>query len=93
MNIAMMLLFLDIKLNHWKSNHEMHCFASENQTYTGTVIFGVESLKSVKGQENLLLKNLQLKTRVENVRFLSWRTFFVGKSVFKAPTKWLLKGL
>ena len=23
----------------------MHCFASENQIYTGTVIFGVESLK------------------------------------------------
>ena len=45
----------------------------------GTVIFGVESLKSLKGQENLLLKNLQLKTRVENVRFLSWRAFFVGK--------------
>ena len=56
----------------------MHCFASENQIYTGTVIFGVESLKSLKDQENLLLKNLQLKTRVENVRFLSWRTFFVG---------------
>ena len=57
----------------------MHCFANENQIYTGTVIFGVESLKSLKDQENLLLKNLQLKTRVENVRFLSWRTFFVGK--------------
>ena len=57
----------------------MHCFASENQIYTGTVIFGVKSLKSLKDQENLLLKNLQLKTRVENIRFLSWRTFFVGK--------------
>ena len=57
----------------------MHCFASENQIYTGTVIFGVKSLKSLKDQENLLLKNLQLKTRVENVRFLSWRTFFEGK--------------
>ena len=57
----------------------MHCFASENQIYTGTVIFGVKSLKSLKDQENLLLKNLQLKTRVENVRFLSWITFFVGK--------------
>ena len=31
------------------------------------------------GQENLLLKNLQVKTRVENVRFLSWRIFFLGK--------------
>ena len=35
----------------------MHCFASQNQTYTGTVIFGVESLKSLKGQENQLLRN------------------------------------
>ena len=40
----------------------MHCFGSKNETYTGTVIFGVESLKSLKGQENLLLKNLALKT-------------------------------
>ena len=39
--------------------------------YTGTVIFGVESY--------LRLKTLQLKTCAENVRFLSWRTFFVGK--------------
>ena len=36
-------------------------------------------LKVFKGQENLLLKNLQVKIRVENVRFLSWRIFFVGK--------------
>ena len=57
----------------------MHCFANENQTYTGTWPFGVESWKSLKGQENLLLKNLQVKTCVENVRFLSWRIFFVGK--------------
>ena len=57
----------------------MHCSTCENQTYKGTWFFGVESWKSLKDQENLLLKNLQLKTRVENVRFLSWRTFFVGK--------------
>ena len=57
----------------------MHCFASENQTYTGTWLFGVESWKSLKGQENLLLKNLQVKTRVENVWFLWWRIFFEGK--------------
>ena len=43
------------------------------------MIVGVESLKSLKGQENLLLKNLQLKTRVENFHFLSWRAFFKGK--------------
>ena len=46
---------------------EMHCFASENQTYTGTAIFGVEPLKSLTGQENFLLKNLQLKTRLETI--------------------------
>ena len=40
--------------------------------------FGVV-LKVFKGQENLLLKNLQVKTHVENVQFLSWRIFFVGK--------------
>jgi len=38
----------------------MHCFASENHAdllYTGRVIFGAESLKSLKSQENLQLKN------------------------------------
>ena len=40
----------------------MQCFAGENQTYTVTVIFGVESLKSLKGQENLMLENPALKT-------------------------------
>ena len=69
----------------------MHCFASENQIYTGTVIFGVESLKSLKDQANLLLKNLQLKTRVENVRFLSWRTFFVGKYGIQSTNEIALK--
>ena len=56
---------------------ELHCFASENQTYTGTWLLALSLV--FKGQENLLLKNLQVKTRVENVRFLSWRIFFVGK--------------
>ena len=56
----------------------MHCFASENQTYTGTWLFRVESWKSLKGQENLLLKDLEVKTRVENVWLLSWR-IFLGK--------------
>ena len=46
---------------------------------TGTVIFGLKYFKSVKDKENLLLKNLQLKTRGEDVGFLSWITFFVGK--------------
>ena len=57
----------------------MHCFASENQTYTGTWLFGVESWKSLKGQGNLLLKNLRVKIRVKNVWFLWWRIFFEGK--------------
>ena len=53
----------------------MHCFASEIQTYTRTWLFGVESWKSLKGPENLLLKNLQVKTRVEKVWFLSENIF------------------
>ena len=65
----------------------MHCFASENQIYTGTVIFG----KSLKGQENLLLKNLQLKTREEKVQFLSWRAFFVGKYSIQSTNEMAFK--
>ena len=72
----------------------MRRLVSENQIYTATVVFGAESLKSLKGQENLLLNHLQLKTPVQNVRFLSQKVFFSQEStVFKAPTKWLLKGL
>ena len=41
----------------------MYCFAGENQTYIGTVIFGIESLKSLKGQENQLLKNRAYRQR------------------------------
>ena len=75
-----MHFFLDKKNYEFRNQTiEMHCFASENQIYTGTVIFGIESLKSSKGQENLRRKNLQLKTRVENARFLSRRACFVGK--------------
>ena len=73
--------FLLGKYNHEFGNQtiEIHCFPRENKTYTGTVMFAVESLKSLKGQEKLLLEYLQLKTYVENVRLLSWRTFFAGK--------------
>ena len=55
LNIAPMHFSLD-KKNHEFGNQtiEMHCFASENQIYTGTVTFGVEPFKSLKGQENLL---------------------------------------
>ena len=56
----------------------MHCFASETQIWYTNRDFWRWVL-SLKGQENLLLKNLQLETRVENAWFLSWRTFLVGK--------------
>ena len=58
---------------------------------TGTMIFGLNYFKSIKGQENLLLKNLQLKTRVENVRFLSWITFLVGKYGIQNTNEMALK--
>ena len=58
---------------------------------TGTAIFGVEYFKSLKGQENLLLKNVQLKTRVENVRFLSGITFFVRKYGIQNTNEMALK--
>ena len=58
---------------------------------TGTPIFGLEYFKSLKGQENPLLKSLQLKTRVENVRFLPWNTFFVGKDGIQSTNKMALK--
>ena len=57
---------------------------------TGTPIFGLEYFKSLKGQGNPLLKNLQLKTRVENVRFLPWTTFFVGKDGIQSTNKMAL---
>ena len=57
---------------------------------TQTVIFGVESLESLKGQENLLLKNLLLKTCVENVQFLSRRTF-LGKYGIQSINKMTFK--
>ena len=68
----------------------MHCFASENQTYTGLVIFGVEYPVKVFKRSR---KPTAEKSRLEKVRFLSWRTFFVGKNGIQVPTKWLLKGL
>ena len=48
-------------------------------------------MKVFKGQENLLLKNLQEKTRVENVRFLSWKIFFVGKYSIQSTNKMAFK--
>ena len=55
----------------------MHCFASENQSYTETWLFGVV-LKVFKRPRKPTAENLQVKTRVENVRFLSWRIVFGG---------------
>ena len=71
-----MHFFVD-KLNHEFGNQtiEMRRLVGENQIYTATVVFGAESLKSLKGQENLQLNHLQLKTSVQNVRFLSQRVF------------------
>ena len=50
---------------------------------TGRVSFGVEYFKSLKGQENLLLKYLQLKTHVQNV--------FVGKYSIQSTNEMALK--
>ena len=58
-------------LRFWGAYTWRGLFSEFYGMYTGTVIFGVESY--------LRLKTLQLKTCSENVRFLSWRTFFVGK--------------
>ena len=66
----------------------MHCFASENQIYTGIVTFGVEPFKSLKGQENLLLKNL---TCVENVPFFIMGKIFVGKYGIQSTNEIALK--
>ena len=52
----------------------MHCFANENQTYTGTVIFGVESLKSL-GSRKPNAENPALKT----CDVCHGEHFFVGK--------------
>ena len=46
----------------------MHCFASENQTDTGTVIFGIESLTEVFKRSR---KPTVEKSCLENVRFFS----------------------
>ena len=51
LNIATMHFFLDKQNREFGSQTiQMHCFESENQTYTGTWFFGVESWKSLKGQ-------------------------------------------
>ena len=65
----------------------MHCFASEIQTYTGPVVFGVESLKPFKRSR----KPTAEKSRLENVRFLSWRTFFVGKDGIQSTNEMAFK--
>ena len=54
----------------------MHCFASENQTYTGTVIFGVESVKVFKRST----KPTAEKSTTENPR--RKRPIFVMEKIF-----------
>ena len=66
----------------------MHCIATENQTYTGKVIFDVESLKSLRGQENLMLKNPALKTS----DFCYGELFFVGKYDIQSTNEITFKG-
>ena len=64
MTIVTMHFFQDIKQNQefGYQTIEIHCFASTNQTYTGTMIFGDESLTPFTGQGNLMQKNPALKT-------------------------------
>ena len=72
----------------------MHCFSSENQTCTGTVIFGVESFKVFKSST----KPTAEKSTTENPRtkrpvFVIENIFLCESTVFKTTTKWLLKEL
>ena len=68
----------------------MLCF-EKNHTYTRTVIFGVESLKSRKSTaENSTTENLRRKRPIFVVENIFCRKL---STLFKAPTKWLLKGL
>ena len=48
-------------------------------------------MEPMKGQENLLPKNLKLITRVENGRVLSWRLFFVGKCGIQSTNEMAFK--
>ena len=54
----------------------MHCFSSENQTCTGTVIFGVESFKVFKSST----KPTAEKSTTENPR--TKRPIFVLENIF-----------
>ena len=54
----------------------MHCFASENQTYTGTVIFGFESFKVFKSST----KPTAEKSTTENPR--RKRPIFFMENIF-----------
>lgn len=64
----------------------MLCF-EKNHTYTSTVIFGVESRKSTA--ENSTTENLRRKRPIFVVENIFCRKLI---TLFKAPTKWLLKG-
>ena len=75
-----MRFFVD-KLNHEFGNQtiEMRRLVSENQIYTAPVVFGAESLKSLKGQENLQLNHLQLKTPYKTSDSCHREYLIVGK--------------
>ena len=51
---------------------KIHRFTSENRTYTETVFFGVESMNSLKGQQNL---NLFLLLSIDAIKRKMMLTF------------------
>ena len=56
------------------------------------MIFGVESLKSLKDQEKYITAEKSITENPRrNVRFLSWRTFFVGKFSIQSTNEMAFK--
>ena len=71
----------------------MHCFQVKLGSDTGTVIFGVEYFKSLKGQENLATAE---KSTTENPRrkrpiFVMDNFFFFGKYGIQSTDEMTLK--
>lgn len=54
---------------------KIHRFTGENRTYTETVFFGVESMNSLKGQQNL---NLFLLLSIDAIKRKMMLTFGGG---------------
>ena len=63
----------------------------ENQIYTGAVIFGVESFKVFKRSRKPTAEKSITETLRRNVRFLSWRTFFVRKYSIQSTNEMAFK--